>query len=185
MKSFHILVFLIGCGKNPDRIEEMKANNGLYNVKKYFENNSKIKVEVYDVKNKFLLTRKEFNKGIATKITDYFPNQKVASKATLFKKPNFFNVEVYYRNGKVKSEGTYLYNSKIDKLIPISIWLCYNFKTDKADSILHYITEGNTSIIYQVEKFDENNKITKVKYFDIRIKDSLKDPHKIEFRKIK
>lgn len=43
-----MLFFLFSCNKNPNRIEEMTANDGKNYVKKYFENNSKIKIEVYE-----------------------------------------------------------------------------------------------------------------------------------------
>lgn len=177
--KYLIIIFLFtvyACSKNPNRVEEMSANNGKNYVKKYFKNNSKIKMEVYDKKTNKLLTVTDFEKETITKITEFHSNQKKKLIATLLQKPNFFGVKNYSENGKMESEGSLLFNYKKNILNPVSDWLFYNKQTGEADSIGHYFSDGNVSLLVEVERIDnKNKKITKIKYFEVKQKHTLSD----------
>ncbi|MEN2436822.1 hypothetical protein AAH994_15520, partial [Weeksellaceae bacterium A-14] len=188
MKKFLFLipVFLIGCKKNPNRVEKMSANNGENIVKKYYKNNSKTKMEVYDKKSGNLLIITEFNKETITKIVEFHPNQNKKLIASLIKSPNFFDVKNYFENGKKESEGSVIYDYKKQKLIPVSDWIYYNPKTSEADSIGHYFSDGNLSFLAEVDRIDNKaKKIEKIKYFEIKPKDTLKNSINWEVKRIR
>lgn len=103
---FSIFIF-IGCKKNPDRIEEMSANNGKNYIKKHFKNNSKIKMEVFDKESDLLLTETHFKDSLITKLIEYYPNRKPKIIAKILEHPNFFNGECYLEDGRKESEGSF------------------------------------------------------------------------------
>lgn len=117
------LFILISCKKNPNRIEEMTANNGKNYVKKHFINNSKVKLEVFDSKSNSLLTQTYFKDSLVTKVIDYYTNKKPKVIAKILKKPNFFSGECYFENGKKESEGSYFYNYKKAEFVRVSDWI--------------------------------------------------------------
>ncbi|QOW09557.1 hypothetical protein Q73A0000_03850 [Kaistella flava (ex Peng et al. 2021)] len=187
--KYLIIIFLFtfyACKENPDRVEEMSANNGKNYVKKYFKNNSKSKMEVYDKNTNKLLIVTEFDKETITKIVEFYPNLKKKLIATLLKKPNFFGVKNYSENGKKESEGSLLYNYKKSSLSPVSYWLFYNKQTGEIDSIGHYFSDGDTSVLVDVERIDnKNKKMTKIKYFEAKPKDTLSDSITWEVKRIR
>ena len=93
-------------------MEEMTANNGKNYVKKYFKNNSKIKMEVYDKKTNRLLTVTDFEKETITKITTFYSNEQKKLVATLLKKPNFFGVKIIPRMEKRKAKALFFITIK-------------------------------------------------------------------------
>lgn len=168
------IFFLFACKENQNRVEELSANNGANYVKKYFKNNSKVKIEVYDKKSEILLTETEFNKNTITKIVQYYSNKKPKIIAKLLKKPNFYSAKLFLENGKKQSEGSFLYNHETQKLLPVSSWLFFNPKTQEVDSIGNYFSDGKISLFAEVNRVDnKNKKITTIKYFDIKLKDSI------------
>ncbi|QOW09894.1 hypothetical protein Q73A0000_05715 [Kaistella flava (ex Peng et al. 2021)] len=179
-------LFLFGCKKNRNRIETMSANGGEYYVKKYFKNNSKTKIEVYR-KPSILVYTKEFENKILTKFVEYYPNKKIKVLAEILHKPDFLNAKTYFQNGKLKGRGSYLYNYETDNALITDYWIYYNANTSEADSIVHYFCDGkNTSIATEVQKIDnKNHKSTKIKYFDVKLKDSVGDFLNYELRKVK
>lgn len=172
-----MLFFLFSCNKNPNRIEEMTANNGKNYVKKYFENNSKIKIEVYEKKSNLLLTETNFKNETITKLVEFYSNGKPKIVASLLKAPNFFGAKCYLINGKKESEGSFIYNYDEQRLIPISDWIFYNPQTQEADSIGLYFTDGKISVLEKVDSFDSKSKKKSLK--DI-LKLSQKIPLKIQ-----
>ena len=180
---FFILLIFLGCKKNPNRVEEMSANNGSHIVKKYYKNNSKIKMEVYDKNSGKLITITDFDKETITKMVEFHKNNNKKLIATLLKKPNFYSVENYFENGKKESDGSILYNYKKQNLIPVGDWIFYNQNTGEADSIGHYFSDGNISILEEVERMN-NTKIEKIKYYEIKPKDTLKNSVNFEIKKI-
>jgi len=185
--KYLIIIFLFtvyACKKDPDRVEEMSANNGKIYVKKYFKNNSKSKMEVYDKNTNKLLTVTEFDKETITKIVEFYPNLRKKLIATLLKEPNYFGVKNYSENGKKESEGSLLYNYKNANLSPVSDWLFYNKQTGEIDSIGHYFSDEETSLLVEVERI-ENKKITTIKYFEVKPKDTLSDSITWEVKRIR
>ena len=173
---FLFLFTFIGCKKNPNRVEKMSANNGENYIKNYFKNNSKIKMEVYSQKDHKLLIVKEFENRSTIKITEFYPNGDKKLIATLLHKPNFFGIKNYSKNGKKESEGSILYNDKTDKLTPVSDWLFFNKQTGEIDSMGHYFSDGNVSLLVEVERISKKDKkIKKIKYFEVMPTDTLRD----------
>ena len=186
IKLFLIPLFLLGCKKNPNRVEEMYANNGENIVKKYYKNNSKIKIEVSDKSSGKILTITNFDKETITKMVEFHKNNNKKLIAKLLKEPNFFGISNYFENGKKESEGSVIYDYQEQKLIPVGDWIYFNPKRNEVDSIGHYFFDGKTSVFAEVEKIDNRkNKIQKIKYFEIKPKDTLKDSINWEITRIR
>lgn len=163
---FSIFIF-IGCKKNPDRIEEMSANNGKNYIKKHFKNNSKIKMEVFDKESDLLLTETHFKDSLIIKLIEYYPNRKPKIIAKILEHPNFFNGECYLEDGRKESEGSFFYNYKKGELVRVSDWIFYNPKTLKADSICNYFSNGDISILRKVDRIYQD-KIVTIQYYKIK-----------------
>jgi len=175
------LFILISCKKNPNRIEEMTANNGKNYVKKHFINNSKVKLEVFDSKSNSLLTQTYFKDSLVTKVIDYYTNKKPKVIAKILKKPNFFSGECYFENGKKESEGSYFYNHKKAEFVRVSDWIFYNPETNEADSICNYFSNGEISVLTKVDRIYPK-KIVTIQYFKIK---NSKDSSHWEIEKVK
>ncbi|QIG88642.1 hypothetical protein G6R40_02710 [Chryseobacterium sp. POL2] len=172
---FLVSFLLIGCKKNPNRVEEMSVNNGANIVKEYYKDDFKIKIEVYDKNTNKILAITDFDKDTITKMVEFHTNQNKKLVATLLQKPNFFEIKNYFENGRKENEGFVVYNYKSKKIIPVSDWIFYNRKTGEADSIGHHFSDGNISVLAEVEKPDKKKGgIQKIKYFEVKPKDTLK-----------
>jgi len=164
----------------------MNANNGANIVKNYYKNNSKIKMEVYDKNSGKILTITDFDKGTITEMVEFHTNNNKKLIATILKKPNFFGIKNYFENGKKESEGSVIYDYKKQRLIPVGDWIYYNPKTNEADSIGHFFSDGKISVLAEVERIDnKKKKMEKIKYFEIKPKDTLKDSINWEVKRIR
>ena len=66
----------------------------------------------------------------------------------------------------------------------MSDWLFYNKQTGEIDSIGHYFSDEETSLLVEVERI-ENKKITTIKYFEVKPKDTLSDSITWEVKRIR
>ena len=186
--SILILVFLsfVGCENQANRIEEQNADNGKLLIKNYFTNNSKLKTEVYDVKEKYLLRLYEFKDMQTTKIINYYKNGKIDFLANLIHKPNFFATKSYYENGKLKCEGSFIYDEKTGALLNTDLWFFYNRNTGEADSICTFYTFKQEVLLVQSEIPDKKNKeMITMKYYDIKEISKSKDSTSLQIKKIR
>ncbi|KQT18576.1 hypothetical protein ASG31_07625 [Chryseobacterium sp. Leaf404] len=171
---------LIGCKKNPNRIEEMNANGGKNYIKKHFKNNSKVKLEVFDKETDLVITETDFKDSLIVKLIEYYPNKKPKIIAKILKNPNVFNGECYLENGKKESEGSFFYNYKKGELVRVSDWIFYNPNTQEADSICNYFSNGDISVLTKVDRVS-SDKIVTIQYFKIK---NSKNSNELEIEKV-
>lgn len=176
----------VGCGKQANRIEEQNANNGELLIKNYFKNNLKYKIEVYNVKEKYLLRLYEFKDKQTTKIISYYQNSKVETLANLIHQPNLFSSKSYYENGKLRCEGVFIYNEKSGEMLNTDSWIFYNKNTGEADSISTFYTMNQKVLLVQSEIPDkENKKMVTKKYLDIKEISKSKDSISVQVKNIR
>lgn len=95
------IFFLQSCKK--ENYTELIKENGT-TTKATYKKGRLVSSEVYNESGQ-LDSKYLYNNGVLVKIYQYYSNQKVNSYSYLHKAPNHYTTKVYYKSGKISSEG--------------------------------------------------------------------------------
>lgn len=151
-------IFCLQSCKKENYTEVIKSNNSttkvIYKQKKIFS--SEVYNKAGQLDSKYL-----YSNGVANKIYQYYPDKKVNSYSYLHKAPNHYTTKVYYRNGKISSEGEGDFFKDKNLFLRRGPWLFYS-KTGESYAIYIFGHNGNNQYIEGETLFDTiQKKITK------------------------
>ncbi|WP_419869386.1 hypothetical protein [Chryseobacterium sp. CT-SW4] len=163
---FLCFVFLLqSCKKEKENYMELtKANKTT--TKATYKKGKLISSEVFnehgELDSKYL-----YDQGVVVKIYQYYPDKKMNSYSYLHKSPNHYTTTVYYKNGKILSEGEGDYFKDKNLYLRRGPWIFYS-KSGEPYSIYTFTHDKKKEYIKGEILFDTVKKKT--------IKDVIYDP---------
>lgn len=161
--AFICFIFLLHSCKKENYTEIIKTPETT--TKTTYKKGRLVSSEVYN-KSGQLDNRCLYNNGVIIKIYQYFSDGKINNYSYLNKAPNHYTTTVYYRNGKVASEGEGDYFKSKDLYLRRGSWLFYS-KTGKSYAIYTFSHDKKNQYIKGETLFDTiKKKITKDVIYD-------------------
>jgi len=154
---FCLFVLFQSCKKDKENYMEITKTNKA-TTKTTYEKGKLVSSEVY---NKYgqLDSKYLYDNGSVIKIYQYYPDKKINSYSYLHKSPNHYTTTVYYKNGKVSSEGEGDYFKDRNLYLRRGPWIFYS-KSGEPYSIYTFSHDKRNSYLKGETVFDTIKKTT-------------------------
>ncbi|MBW8524660.1 hypothetical protein K0U91_04435 [Chryseobacterium chendengshani] len=152
--TFCYIFLLQSCKKEISKQDYIKVIQGKEtNTTIIYKNGKLVSSEVFDKKYGYLDSKYLYKDESVIKIYKYYPDKKLNSYSYLFKAPHNYTTVVYYKNGKISSEGEGDYFKANNLYLKRGEWIFYN-KSGKPFSIYGFMHDGKKQYIKREILFD-------------------------------